>query len=214
MRLDVKFSAAVGRADLSDYVRSLEIDATCFDEDMDNEYVVGRLAMNQILWADAQADGVSIFQVCDNDSQGMHDLCEILTKGKQEFRRDLGINEPVSHVLFLYGAVFHACIHPHRQGILDAAFRLMGGDCLAVMWRETSGLPQAQLTQLGFRRAAGSELLYRHSMNRTHFGDAHPRGIDASGVVAEPAFQDWVAQQWRQLVDDGEPEGDEAGEAT
>ena len=35
-----------------------------------SEYVVGKLAVDQILWADAQTDGVSLFEVCDNDSQG------------------------------------------------------------------------------------------------------------------------------------------------
>lgn len=212
MRLDVRFSAGVGRVDRSEYVRSLEVAVVCYgEEEGEDEYVVGRLGLDQILWSDAQVDGVPLHLVCDNDSSGMVELYESLTEDGEEFRTELGIEMPASHVLFLHAAVFHPCVHAHRQGILDAAFRLMGGDCLAVMWRDTSGLPQAQLTQLGFRRAAGSELVYRHSMNRTPFGDAHPRGIDASGVVAEPAFQEWVAQQWRQLVDgEREDEGETA----
>src|SRR5437588_13006854 len=124
MRLDVEFSASVARIDLDDYVRHLEISVVCHDEEFLNEYVVGKLAMDQILWADAQTDGVSLFEVCDNDSQGLHELHVILTKGKQEFRSDLQITEVTSHVLFLYGAVFH----PYRCGILDAAFTLFGQD--------------------------------------------------------------------------------------
>src|SRR5262245_60266413 len=114
MRLDVTFSASVGRTDLDDYVRHLEITVTCSDEDGLNEYVVGKLAMDQILWADAQADGVSLFEVCDNDSQGLHEAHTILTKGKQEFRPDLRIKEPADHVMFLYSAVFHPSIHAFR----------------------------------------------------------------------------------------------------
>ena len=57
MSLDVGFSAALGRAELEDYVRHLEISVTCPYEDGLDEYLVGRLAMDQILWVDAQAGG-------------------------------------------------------------------------------------------------------------------------------------------------------------
>jgi hypothetical protein len=93
MRLNVEFSAAVGRAHLADSIRHLEISVTSYDEDGLSEYVVGKLAMDQILWADAQLDGVSLFEVCDSDSQGMHELHVILTEGKEEFRADLRIDE-------------------------------------------------------------------------------------------------------------------------
>src|SRR5262249_7383200 len=155
----------------------LEITVTCPDEDGLNEYVVAKLAIDQILWADAQTDGVSLFEVCDADSQGMHELHAILTKGEQEFRPDLRISEVTSHVLFLYGAIFHPSIHRYRQGILDAAFRLFGEESLAVMWKGTSGLPEAELAELGFCKVAGAELIFRHSTLRTRFGDQHPRGM-------------------------------------
>src|SRR5436305_14212 len=138
MRLNVEFSASVARTDLDDYVRSLQVTVTCPDEDSVNEFVVGKLALDQILWADAIADGVSLFEICDNDSQGLHEVHAILTKGKQEFRADLKIGEATNHVMFLYGAVFHPVIHGYRQGILDGVFRLFGEDSVAVTWKDTS----------------------------------------------------------------------------
>jgi hypothetical protein len=66
----------------------------------------------------------SLFDICDSDSQGLHEVHTILTKGKQEFRPDLKLKEVTSHVMFVYGAVFHPSIHPYRQGILDAALNL------------------------------------------------------------------------------------------
>ena len=53
MRLHFEFSTPVARTDLDDYVRNLEITIGCYDEDCLHEYTVGKLAMDQILWADA-----------------------------------------------------------------------------------------------------------------------------------------------------------------
>jgi hypothetical protein len=175
MRLYCEFSAPVARTELDDYVRPLKISARCYDRDGLNEYTVGRLALDQILWADALVDGVSLFEVCDNDSQGLHEVHTALTGGRQDFRPDLRINEPTEHVLFLYGAVFHPAIYPYRQGILEAAFTLFGELSLAVMWKDTSGLSEAELAELGFCKIAGSELIFRHSALRTPFSDRFPR---------------------------------------
>lgn len=198
MRLHCEFSSPVARTNLDDYVRNLEITVACYYEDCRHEYTVGKLTMDQILWADAIADGVSLFEVCDDDSQGLHEVHAILTKGKQEFRLDLHINEHTNHVMFLYQAVFHPCTHPYRQGILDAAFNLFGEDALAVMWKDTSGLSESELADLGFCKVAGSDLIFRHSSRRNKFNDEFPAGHDADAdVVALPEYEEWVEQEWK-----------------
>ncbi len=53
MRLHCEFSTPVARTDLDDYIRHLEISVGCYDENPLNEYIVGNLAVDQILWADA-----------------------------------------------------------------------------------------------------------------------------------------------------------------
>jgi hypothetical protein len=200
MRLHCEFSTQVARTDVEDYVRHLEVTVGCYDEDGLAEYTVGRLALDQILWATALVDGVSLFEVCDNDSQGMHEVHTILTRGKQEFRPDLQIKEVTDHVLFLYGAVFHPSIHAYRQGILDAAFTLFGEESLAVMWKDTSGLTEAELADLGFCKIAGSDLIYRHSGLRTPFSDTFPRGQDTD-VEARPEYEEWIEQEWKRFQD-------------
>lgn len=195
MRLHCEFSAPVAQTDLYDYVRTVEIAIGCYDADGLNEVIVGRLALDQILWADAIVDGRSLFDICDSDSQGLHEVHVALTKGKQEFRADLKITEPVDHVLFLYGAVFHPAIHACRQGILDAAFTLFGTMSLAVMWKDTSGLSEAELAELGFCKIFGSELIFRHSARRSEFSDEHSTGLDTE-VVALPEYEEWVDEEW------------------
>src|SRR3954471_24110880 len=47
MRLHCEFSTPVARTDLDDYIRHLEINIGCYDEDGLNEYIVGKLAMER-----------------------------------------------------------------------------------------------------------------------------------------------------------------------
>src|SRR5262249_768953 len=123
----------------------------------------------------------------------------ILTKGKEDFRSDLQINEITTHVMFLHAAVFHPSIQAYRQGILDAVFNLFGEESLAVMWMDTSGLSETELAQLGFRKIAGCELIYRHSVLRTKFGDEHPIGQETDIAVAGPESEAWVLNEWKRF---------------
>jgi serine/threonine protein kinase len=88
--------------------------------------------------------------------------------------------------------------------ILHAAFTLFGELSLAVMWKDTTGLPEAELADLGFRKVAGSDLIFRHSALRTPFGDRFPKGRDAD-AVAQPEYEAWVEREWNRI--DG-PEGE------
>jgi hypothetical protein len=199
MRLHCEFSTPVARTEVDDYVRHLVITIEAFGKDYEL-VVVGKLAMDQILWNDALADGVPLFDICDNDSQGLHEAHVILTNGHDSFRPDLGIKEATNHVMFLYGAVFHPSIHAYRQGILDTAFNLFGEESVALMWLETSGLPESELAELGFKRIAGESLIFRHSALRTPFGDRHPQGQYAD-MEALPEYEEWVLKEWEQFRD-------------
>ncbi len=200
MRLRCDFSTPVSRNEEDDYVRHLVISVESHDEHCAQAYLVGRLAMDQILWADALADGMPLFNVCDNDSQGLHEAHVILTNGHDTFRPDVGIEEVTNHVMFLYGAVFHPAIYAFRQGILDTAFNLFGEDSLALMWLDTSGLTEAELAELGFKKIAGEDLIFRHSALQTPFSDQHPRGQDAD-FEALAEHEEWVLKEWEQFKD-------------
>lgn len=198
MRLRCEFSTPVSRSEEDDYIRHLVINVECYDKDCDHPYIVGKLAMDQILWSDAEADGVPLFDICDNDSQGLHDVHFILTNGHDSFRPDLRIKGAINHVMFLYGAVFHPTIHAYRQSILDTAFNLFGGESLALMWLDTSGLPEGDLAELGFKKIAGEDLIFRHSAHRTPFSEWQSQGQDAD-VEALPEYEEWVMKEWEQF---------------
>jgi len=200
MRLRCEFSTPVARTEVDDYVRHVVISIESYDEDCAEEYLVGRLAMDQILWSDALADGVPLFDICDNDSQGLHEAQFVLTNGHDTFRPDLRIKEAATHVMFLYAAVFHPAIHAYRQGILDTAFNLFGDFSVALMWLETTGLPESELAELGFKKIAGQGLIYRHSAVRTPFNDRYPQGQDAD-METLPEYEEWVLKEWEQFKD-------------
>ena len=86
-----------------------------------------------------------------------------------------------------------------RQGILDAVLNLFGEESVGVMWKDTSGLSETELADLGFCKIAGSELIYRHSALRTPFYDAHPTGQNTDDAVAEPEDEEWVMQEWKRF---------------
>jgi hypothetical protein len=64
------------------------------------------------------------------------------------------------------------------------------------MGKDTSGLSEAELADLGFRKVAGCDLIFRHSALRTRFGDAHPAGQEADDAVAGPECEGWVLSEW------------------
>ena len=68
------------------------------------------------------------------------------------------------------------------------------------MWMDTSGLPEADLAELGFKKIAGEALIFRHSALRTPFGDKHPQGQNAD-VEALSEYEEWVENEWTEFRD-------------
>lgn len=202
MRLRWRTSASVGRDDLEDYVRSVRVDVWCWDEDITNEYLVARLGVDHILWGDAVTDGESLFAICDNDSQGLHELHVILTEGTNTIREDLKVELPVDAVVFVHNAVFHPATYPYRVAILDAVFTLFGHDSLAVMWRDVGAVPEPEQVRLGLARVAGAGLVFRHNALVTPYSKEYPRGMNTD-FPATREMHRWVRREWRRLVDPG-----------
>ena len=68
------------------------------------------------------------------------------------------------------------------------------------MWLETSGLAEADLADLGFKKIAGENLIYRHLAIRTPFGDRQSQSQDAD-VEALPEYEEWVEKEWEHFKD-------------
>ena len=194
LRLSCTFDSSLGRFQLEDYVRELEVIVFSFDEN-GRQYTVGRIAATQVRWADAELDGESLFDICDSDSQGLYEVYRTLTNKKGKIRADLKTYEVLDHVVFVYRIVLHPEVTEYRQGILEAVITLFGHESLAVMWRDTGDFSEAELAELGFSKIAGEELIFRHSAFKTPFSEKHPQGLDVD-FVAGPQHEAWVKGQW------------------
>ena len=197
MILECNFTAPIARTMTDDYVREITIDIRCFNEDGAENYLAGRIAVSQVLWNDARADGESLFEICDNDSQGLYDVFTALCDDSGEVRPEFEIDDVFNHVMFVYHVVLHAEIQPYAKAILDAAVDLLGHEALVVMWRGLGGVPDSDLAELGFRKVAGTELICRQSTHRSRFSEKYPRGQDVD-VVGRPEFECWFNEEWKQ----------------
>jgi hypothetical protein len=196
MRLFVSFSTPVARADETSYVRRVLVEARGFEAESDTPYAVARLAIDQVLWDAARADGEPLEGVCDADSQGLSLAHHHLTGGGEDFRPDLLLDERITEsVLLLHRVAFHPDVLRYRKGILDASLGVFGGQTLSVTWRATTGLGDADLADLGFMRIAGSELVFRHESDRRPFGESHPQGQEIE-FLATPEHHKWVEDNW------------------
>ncbi len=192
-----QFETPIGRSDYSDYVRSLQFSVSGHDA-AGNRILLGKIAADQVLIGDAQTHGMPLLDVCDQDSQGLYETYVALFDDKGEFQPELNIDEPADSLIFVWRAVLHSRIRPYLHGVIDAIGTLFGNETVLAMWHRTTELSDSELSALGFRRIAGSELVYRHSALRSDYSDEHPSGMDvAFDFEAEESDEEWVLREWK-----------------
>ena len=71
---------------------------------------------------------------------------------------------------------------------------------VVAMWHSTTGLSDTELASLGFRRIAGSGLIYRHSALRSEFTDRNPTGMDVPlDFEAQVSDAESVLAKWKKV---------------
>ncbi len=197
-----QFETPIGRSDYSDYVRSLQLDISGCDAD-GNRILLGKMAADQVLVADAQVEGMTLFDVCDQDSQGLHDAYVALFDENGEFQSELNLEDHADTLIFIWRAVVHPRLLPYLPGVLATIGSLFSEATVVAMWHSTTGLPDAELASLGFHRIAGSGLIYRHSAPKSDFTDEHPTGMEVPlEFEAEESDAEWVLAKWKKVASD------------
>ena len=197
-----QFENPIGRSDYSDYVRELQLDIFGCDANGDR-ILLGKMAADQVLIGDAQVDGMSLFEVCDEDSQGLHEAYVALFDEHGEFQSELNLEDHADTLIFIWRAVVHPRLLPYLQGVLATIGSLFSEATVVAMWHSTTGLPDAELASLEFRRIAGSGLIYRHSALRSDFTDTNPTGMDIPlEFEAEESDAEWVLKNWKKVDSD------------
>ena len=197
-----QFETPIGRSDYSDYVRALQIDISGCDANGDR-VLLGKIAADQVLVGDAQVDGMPLFDVCDQDSQGLHEAYVALFDETGEFQSELNLDDHADTLIFIWRAVVHSRLLPYLQGVIATIGTMFSQATVVAMWHSTTGLSDSELASPGFRRIAGSGLLYRHSALRSDFTNEHPTGLDVPLVFeAEESDAEWVLAKWKKVDSD------------
>lgn len=166
MRFSCAFDYYPAPAEDCQYINPAVIEVYGWGTD-GSEQLIAKLAIDHLDLTRAATAGVSIYDVCDSDSSGWEAVYSILLQPGQDFaepKEELNFDEPIFDLLFLYCSVFHPSMDRWRLFILDHAARLFGESSAMVMWGNETGLASSDLARLGFRRIAGTTLLFRPNM--------------------------------------------------
>ncbi|MEQ1829430.1 MAG: hypothetical protein ABL921_25930 [Pirellula sp.] len=196
IRIRCMFEAAICRSELDDYVRVLELSIVGYTEDGE-EIVMGRMGAELLQLQAAAEDGQELISICDNHSGNLVDLYTSLFNEDYDLQEEFDIDAATNQVLFLWQSAFHPKLRPYQSSILNTLPDMFGCDCAMVMRRTASDLDDRELVDLGFKRIAGTEYLFRHLGLMNEYSRVHPRGIEtAAEFQAFDEDADWITENW------------------
>ena len=196
IKLKCSFETGIGRFDPSDYVRTIYIDVV-FRDEYEQEFVLGKVCVDQARISAAQNDGQSLIHIFDVDSQGLLDAFGALFRTDGELQEELGADAATHNLIFLWKAIFHPAIQPYVCGIVDAIGGLFGEFSVFATWHKTTGLSDADLVELGFKKISGSRLIFRHLGFLTPFNRQNPQGLEGPyDFQCSEDQEKWVLANW------------------
>lgn len=213
MQINVNIRLPIARQSESDFVVPLLADVVApgqFSEDsshdeLEDEFVVGRLWAERLDWSLAESMGYSQLHICDSVSATWVQVYETLvTKRGSRFRKDLNLETFINELIFIHEFLVHPEI-TDRLPLLDAAINGISGAHSLVLMHYEQGLPHHfddwEYRDLGFKKIARSNLLIRDNHFRYPFIDAHlgGRNVDFS---ASAEHEEWLLEQWDNLIAD------------
>jgi hypothetical protein len=166
MRFSCRFDHYPVPCDPQFFIDPMTIDVFCADE-ADHDCLVARLAIDRLDLTRVETSGEDVLSVCDAHSAEWEAVYSALFDAGSNFvelRRDFNFDDPVFDVFFLHRSVFHRSVNDWRMFIVDHAARLFGESSALVMWHRETGIADADLATLGFRKIAGHKLLFRPNM--------------------------------------------------
>ncbi len=166
MRFSCAFDYHPAPNDDDQYINPVTVEVLGWGTD-GSEHLIAKLAIDHLDLTRAATAGVSVYNICDADSSGWEAVYSILLQPGQyfdELKSELNFDEPIFDILFLYCSIFHPSMDRWRMFIIDHAARLLGESSAMVMWENTTEIPPSDLARLGFRRIAGTGLLFRPNM--------------------------------------------------
>jgi hypothetical protein len=196
IRIVCTFEASVCRSELDDYMRGLDLSVVGYTED-GQDVLLGRMSADLLLLQAASDDGEPLVAICDNDSGAMIDLYASLFNEDYTFLDELCVDDNTDHVLFLWQSVFHPKLRAFQSNILNTLPHMFGNDCAMVMRRTACDLEDRELVDLGFKKIAATEFLFRHLSYLNEYTKIYPRGMEIPvDFEVTDEDSDWVLDRW------------------
>lgn len=196
MWFDCRYSYFPQPYDSELFLRNYTIDI--YSGNSQGEVLVGRIGLDYLDLIRVEEAGESVYDVCDCDSAGWEQVYRILFEDREEevdLKAEFAFDDPVFEIVFLHRFVLHPSLSDWRMFVVSHVAEMFSSNSAMVMWDDAVELTDRQLADVGFRRIAGQELLFRPNMLQ------HPyRGIgdrrESLDLEVDNSLQDWVLQQW------------------
>lgn len=197
--ISCQFYAPLGRTYEADYVRSLKLSIVSSDN-LGNEVILGRISADQILVATAELDDQNLFDVCDEDSEGMYDLYRALFNKGRNLRPELSVTDSVDQILFIWHSTLHEKLRPYEQAIVEAVGSLFGEFSIVVMLQGVTNLTDSELSELAFAKISGTDFVFKHASTDSQFKLLNPKGIEVP-MDFEVSQEDQIPilEEWNKL---------------
>ncbi len=174
-------------------------------DDLEPEFVVGRMWAERLDWLYAEECGYTISNICDEASGTWMQVLETLSNnGGKTFRKDLDLNNLIAEVIFVHEILLHPEIKD-RIAVVDAALRHLAGEhTLVLMYHEQAEphhLDDWECRDLGFKKIARSNILLKDSHFRYPFGASYAAGRHVE-FIATAEHEQWLLEHWDNLIAD------------
>jgi hypothetical protein len=197
MRFKVKYEYNTVPDGPTQFIRSHLIDVVVNSEEFE-PVVVARMAIDHLDMGLAAENGWHLVHVCDAVSAEWEHVYSTVIEPSPDFaeiRKDFGFDDAVNHLLYIRRVVCHPALKDWQDYIFDHVGYLFDVHSAMVLPRDETLLSEKQLASLGFRKIAGSDLLFRPLMLANEYA-ASTDERDPTDIQAEYEWEDFVEESW------------------
>lgn len=201
MRLEYKRTHHITAYEANHLITEGTVDVLA-DDTEGKEHVIGRVSLDLLDYFKVHESEHSLFDVCDADSAGWENVYKLLFDPEtDELHREIKCEDPFEFVVFAYNLVLLPVAKPFEPMILHHLARLNGPGTLFTMYQTLTDLPVRMLSELGFKKVAGSEVLFLPAIELTKVPDISTENLVLQTNVdyKNQINTGWDKQTWAEV---------------
>jgi hypothetical protein len=184
--------------DPADYVYSTTVEILCpADDESDDDVIGGKVGLEHLDIGRAINARQDLFEICDAKSHRWYHIHRaVFQRDTYGLKDEFDFGEPLISLVYVRHFVLHPELRPWQGFVLDSLAHPYGYESALVMWRGQTNLSDTELTRLGFRVIARTDLLFRPNMDR-HEYEADRDERDVFKLQLGPSVADFVEAEWQ-----------------